>query len=175
MTRGLVTLCTYTQREQGLPFPSRHKSTDQMATGGGANCNYEERDSNNGFCASLVSPQCTDLKKSSQLKQRKSERVADAKIWRWKSHDGLSLDQGHKKETRSGHNISVSANIFPVSCSAMSSLIILRRNAELRTGQHRRHFANAKNEPIGILKSGTKSLTYHWEKLYKRSTDFVHS
>lgn len=145
-----------------------------MATGGDANRNHEERDNNNGFPASPFSPQRTDPKKSNQLKQRKSERVADVKIWRWKSHDGLSSDQRHKKETKSGHNISVSVNIFRVPCSAMSSLTIPRRNAELRTGQHRRHFANAKNEPIAILKSGTKSLIYHWEKLYERSTDFVH-
>jgi hypothetical protein len=136
-----------------------------MATGGDANCNYEERDNNNDICASLFSSQRTDLKSSNQLKQRKSERVADVKIWRWKSHDGLSSDQRHKKDTKSGHNISVSADIFRVPCSAMSSLIILRRNAEPRTGRHRRHFANAKNEPIGILKSGTKSFIYHWEKL----------
>jgi hypothetical protein len=96
-----------------------------MATGGDANCNYEERDNNNGFRASLFSPQRTDLKKSNQLKQRKSERVADVKIWRWKSHDGLLSDQRHKKETKPGHNISVSANIFRVPCSATSSLTIL--------------------------------------------------
>ena len=145
-----------------------------MATGGDANRNHEERDNNNGFRASPFSPQRTDPKKSNQLKQRKSERVADVKIWRWKSHDGLSSDQRHKKETESGHNISVSANIFRVPCSEMSSLTILRRNAELRTAQHRRHFANAKNEPIGILKSGMKSLICHLEKLYERSTGFVH-
>jgi hypothetical protein len=152
-----------------------------MATGGDANRNYEERDNNNNnnnnnnsFRASLFSPQRTDPKRPNQLKQRKSERIADVKIWRWKSHDGLSSDQRHKKETKSGHNISVSVNIFRVPCSAMSSLTILRRNAELRTGQHSRHFASAKNEPIAILKSGTKSLIYHWEKLYERSTDFVH-
>ena len=112
---------------------------------------------------------------SSRLKQRKSERVADVQIWRWKSHNGLASDQRHNKETKPGHKVSVSVNIFPVPCSAMSSLIMFRRNAELRTGQHRRHSANAKNEPVRILKSGTKSLMYHWEKLYKRSTDFVHS
>ena len=146
-----------------------------MATSGDANRNYEECDNNNGFYASLSSPQRTDLKKSNQLKQRKSERVADVKIWRWKSHDGLLSDQRHKKGTKPGHNISVSANTFRVPCSAISSLIILRRNAEPRIGQHSRHFANAKNERIGILKSGTKSFIYHWGKLYKRSTDFVHS
>jgi hypothetical protein len=146
-----------------------------MAADGNANCNHEERDDDNGFRASPLSPQWTDTKTSSQLKQRKSERVADIQIWRWKSHNGLVPNRRHNKETKPGHNISVRANIFPVPCSAMSSLIIFRRNAELRTGQHRRHSANAKNEPIGILKSGTKSLKHHWEKLYKRSTDFVYS
>ena len=146
-----------------------------MAAYGNANCNHEERDDNNGFCASLLSPQRTDMKIPSQLKQRKSERAADVQIWRWKSRNGLASDQRHNKETKPGHNVSVSVNIFPVPCSAMSSLIMFRRNAELRTGQHRRHSANAKNEPVRILKSGTKSLMYHWEKLYKRSTDFVHS
>jgi hypothetical protein len=96
-----------------------------MATGGDANRNYEERDNDNDFCASLFSPQRADMKRPNQLKQRKSERVADVKIWRWKSHDGLSSDQRHGKETKSGHNISVSANIFRVPCSAMSSLMIL--------------------------------------------------
>src|SRR5271169_6885897 len=137
-----------------------------MAAYGNANCNHEERDDNNGFCASLLSPQRTDMKMSSQLKQRKSERVADVQIWGWKSHNGLASDQRHNKETKPGHNVSVSVHIFPVPCSAMSSLIMFRRNAELRTGQHRKHSANAKNEAIGISKSGTKSLIYHWEKLY---------
>jgi hypothetical protein len=146
-----------------------------MAADGNANCSHEERDDDDGFCASLLSLQQTDMKTSSQLKQRKGERAADIQIWRWKSHNGLVSDQRHNKETKSGHNVSVSVNIFPVPCSAMSPLIIFRRNAELRTGQHRRHSANAKNEPIGTLKSGTKSSIYHWEKLYKRSTGFAHS
>jgi hypothetical protein len=151
-----------------------------MAADGNTHCRHEERDDNNnnnknGFCASLLSPQQADMKTSSQLNQRENKRVADIQIWRWKSHNGLVPDQRHNKETKPGHNVSVRANTFSVPYSAMSSLIIFRRNAELRTGQHRRHSANAKNEPIGILKSGTKSLKHHWERLYKRSTDFVQS
>jgi hypothetical protein len=143
-----------------------------MAADGNANCNHEEGDNNNGFCAGVLGPQQTDVKTSGQLKQGKCERVADIQIWRWKSHNGLASDQRHNKETKPGHNVSVSANILPVPCSAM---LTVRRNAELRTGQHRRHFANAKNKPVEILKSGTKSLIHRWEKLYKRSADFVHS
>lgn len=146
-----------------------------MAADGNANCTHEERDDNNGFCACVPGPQRTDMKASSQLKQRKCERVGDIQIWRWKSHNGLASDRRHNKETKPGHNVSVSTNIFLVPCSAMSPLMIVRRNAELRTGQHRKHSANAKNEAVGILKLGTKSLIYRWEKLYKRSTDFVHS
>src|SRR5271155_2678569 len=99
-----------------------------MAADGNANCNHEERDDNSGFCASLLSPQRTDMKTSSQLKQRKSERAADVQIWRWKSHNGLASDQRRNKETKPSHNVSVSANFFPIPCSAMNSLIMFRRN-----------------------------------------------
>jgi len=60
------------------------------------------------------------MQASSQLNQGKCERVADIQIWRWKSHNGLASDRRHNKEAKPGHNVSVSANIFPVPCRAMS-------------------------------------------------------
>jgi len=93
-----------------------------MAADGNANCNHEESDDNSGFCAGVLGPQRTDMKASSQLKQRECERVGDIQIWRWKSHNEHTSDRRHNKETKPGHNVSVSADIFPVPCSAREFL-----------------------------------------------------
>jgi hypothetical protein len=99
------------KRSKAQPYPSVHISTGQMAADGQADRNGDE-ESNEAY-SSPLSLSYVDGKFSSQMKQRKSEGIADVQIWRWKSHNERVPDSIHTKETQIGQSISVCANETP--------------------------------------------------------------
>jgi hypothetical protein len=134
-----------------------HKPSNQMAADSHVAYNNNNDDDNNNRNERYVVPpnhQRDGAMISFWEKQRKSG-VADAQIWRWKSHNERALLPRYTKETELGYNVSVCATILRHDAMNLTKF---RRNVELRTVQHKGHSVHVRKEPFVTLEPETGSL-----------------
>jgi hypothetical protein len=91
-----------------------HKSFDEMSADSRANSNDDKGDDESkDSLANLPSLQRANAMIFISGKQRKGEGVANAQIWKWKSHNERVPDT---KQIEPGYNISVCLTTVPGKC-----------------------------------------------------------